>query len=126
MTDIDKQIAYWQESAKEDWEVALELVSNNRLRHGLFFAHLTLEKMLKALVCKGNQQSAPKIHNLIRLSQIANMTLTNDQFDILADMNPFNIEGRYTDSLLIKITKEETQGFMNRAEEMFKWLIKQL
>jgi HEPN domain-containing protein len=126
MTDIDKQIAYWQESAKEDWEVALELVSNNRLRHGLFFAHLTLEKMLKALVCKETQQSAPKIHNLIRLSQIANIALTNDQFDILADMNPLNIEGRYTDSLLIKITKEETREFMKRAEEMLKWLMKQL
>jgi len=52
MVDIDKQIAYWRDSANEDWAVARQLVDNSRIRHGLFFAHLTLEKTLKALICK--------------------------------------------------------------------------
>ena len=52
MVDIDKQISYWKESADEDWAVAQQLLGSGRTRHGLFFAHLTLEKMLKALVCK--------------------------------------------------------------------------
>ena len=45
--NINKQIEYWVITGKEDWEVAEELVNNNRTRHGLFFAHLALEKVLK-------------------------------------------------------------------------------
>ena len=71
MIDINKQITYWRESSKEDWEVALELVGNNRYRHGLFFAHLALEKILKAFVCKETNELAPKIHNLIILAELA-------------------------------------------------------
>ncbi len=50
MIDIEKQIAYWRDGSIEDWQVAQELISNGRIRHGLFFAHLSLEKLLKAHV----------------------------------------------------------------------------
>ncbi len=50
--DIEKQIAHWKRGALEDWEVAVELVDKDRYRHGLFFAHLALEKILKAHVCR--------------------------------------------------------------------------
>jgi len=123
MIDISKQITYWQESAREDWEVAIELVGNNRSRHGLFFAHLALEKILKAHVCKETRDLAPKIHNLIDLAQLANLTLTSHQSDIFTEMNSFNIRGRYPDSLSTKSTKEETRYYIKRAEEIFKWLM---
>lgn len=126
MIDISKQITYWRESAREDWEVAIELVGNNRSRHGLFFAHLALEKVLKAHVCKETHDLAPKIHNLISLSRLAKINLLPEQFDILTDMNPFNIEGRYPDSLETPPTMEEAQAFMKRAEEVFIWLMNQL
>jgi len=47
MVDISKQIIFWRDNAKEDWDVARQLVDNGRTRHGLFFAHLALEKSLK-------------------------------------------------------------------------------
>ena len=59
MIDIDKQIDFWRDSAKEDLAVAHELVHKNRLRHGLFFAHLALEKILKAHVCRVIQDISP-------------------------------------------------------------------
>jgi HEPN domain-containing protein len=123
MIDIGKQITYWQKSAREDWEVAIELVGNNRSRHGLYFAHLALEKILKAHICKETHDLAPKIHNLIDLAQLANLVLNPHQSDILTEMNSFNIRGRYPDSLSTKPTKEETRYYIRRAEEMFKWLM---
>jgi hypothetical protein len=65
MIDIEKQVAYWREGAAEDWLVAVELVDLGRTRHGLFFAHLALEKMLKAHVCRVTQDLAPRIHPLL-------------------------------------------------------------
>ncbi|MBW1995277.1 MAG: HEPN domain-containing protein [Deltaproteobacteria bacterium] len=99
MIDINKQIEFWCEAAKEDWEVASDLVDRNRVRHGLFFAHLALEKALKAHVCLVTQDLAPRLHNLIRLSEIAELSLNPDQLDVLAEMHAFNIDGRYPDTL---------------------------
>jgi HEPN domain-containing protein len=122
MIDISKQITYWRESAREDWEVAIELVSNNRSRHGLYFTHLALEKILKAHVCKETHDLAPKIHNLIDLAQLANLTLTLHQSDILTEINPFNIEGLYPDPTQAKLANEEAKVYIKRVDEVFKWL----
>lgn len=57
--DITKQVEYWQAGALEDWQVAVELIETGRTRHGLFFAHLALEKLLKAFVCRATLDLAP-------------------------------------------------------------------
>jgi len=123
MVDIAKQIAFWQESAKEDWDVGRQLVDNGRTRHGLFFAHLSLEKILKAIICKKSQDIAPRIHNLSRLAELAGLMADNDKIEFLAEMNAFHIEGRYPESLTKPPTKEEALEFMAKAERVFQWLM---
>ena len=81
-------------SAEEDMAVARDLVHRNHTRHGLFFAHLGLEKALKAHVCRATKDIAPRLHNLIRLSELAELHLQPAQVDILAEMNSFNVEGK--------------------------------
>ena len=100
MIDVEKQIDFWRGSSLEDWQVAHELVDNHRLRHGLFFAQLAMEKLLKAHVCLTTQDLAPRIHNLVRLAEIAKLELNISQIETLAEMSTFNIEGRYPDSIL--------------------------
>ncbi|MBI2876276.1 MAG: HEPN domain-containing protein [Candidatus Tectomicrobia bacterium] len=123
MIDIDKQIAYWQNGAQEDWEVARELIDRGRIRHGLFFVHLALEKVLKAHVCRQTRDLAPRIHNLVRLAELAAINASQEQMDTLAEMNALNIEGRYPESLLPQPTPAEAQAYLARAEEVFQWLI---
>jgi HEPN domain-containing protein len=122
MVDIKKQIFYWKENAEEDWAVAQQLIEIGRTRHGLFFAHLALEKMLKALVCKNTGDLAPRIHNLNRLIDLASVVSSPGQTDILAEMNAFHIEGRYPETLTKPPTREEAGRYMKRAEEVFRWL----
>lgn len=122
MVDIDKQISYWKENADEDWAVAWQLLESGRIRHGLFFAHLALEKMLKALVCKHTKDLSPRIHNLNRLLSLTGIEASSERSDVLAEMNAFHIEGRYPESLTKPPTKEETARYMKRAEEVFRWL----
>jgi HEPN domain-containing protein len=126
MIDIDKQIGFWRDSAKEDLAVAHELVHRHRIRHGLFFAHLALEKILKAHVCRAIQDISPRLHNLIRLAELAELDLQPTQVDILAEMNAFNIEGRYPDTMSLPPSQEGAQHYMTRADEVFQWLIKRL
>lgn len=126
MININKQITYWRNGAVEDWEVAKELVNNGRGRHGLFFAHLAIEKLIKAHVCQHTQDLAPQIHNLVRLAEIAKLSLNQDQIDIIAEMNAFNIEGRYPDSSVSSLSQAEAQDYLNRTEKVYQWLMSQL
>ncbi len=122
MIDIGKQIAHWRNSAEEDWSVAQDLVSRGKIRHGLFFAHLVLEKTLKAHVCKATGELAAKTHNLVRLSEKAGLKLSDDQIDLLADVSEFNIEGRYPEMLLPPPSCEEAAGYMVKIAEVLQCL----
>jgi len=122
MIDIQKQVAYWRDGAQEDWAVAKELVDRKRIRHGLFFAHLALEKALKAHVCAKTQDLAPRIHNLILLGQAADLPLTQAHRKILADMNVFALAGRYPEMLPPEPLITDARALLKQAEGIFTWL----
>lgn len=44
-----EKIQYWLKSAKLDWKVANNLYEKKDFSYPLYFGHLTLEKILKAL-----------------------------------------------------------------------------
>jgi len=124
--DVDKQIAYWRNGSAEDWELAQELLAGGRVRHSLFFAHLALEKLLKAHVCCHTRDLAPWLHNLVRLGKLSALPLSQPQIDVLAEMNAFKIEGRYPDMLMPPPSLEEAQDYLRRAREVYQWLMSQL
>lgn len=126
MVDISKQIEYWNRGAQEDWQVAQQLVESGKIRHGLFFAHLALEKLLKAHVCKQTDDLAPRTHNLIRLSEEAQIEPNPTHKDILAVMNEFNLEGRYPLEYVSPPSIEETKEYMQKSYEVMQWLMQKL
>ena len=126
MVDIEKQVAYWRDGSQEDMEVARELITQGRTRHGLFFTHLSLETALKAHICRHTRELAPRVHNLVRLVEMAALKPNQEHMDALAEMNAFNVEGRYPESLGVAPTPAEAQSYLSRAEEVFRWLIQQL
>ncbi len=126
MVDIREHIAYWRDGAKEDWDVASQLVNGGKTRHGMFFAHLALEKLLKAHICKKTGKLAPKIHNLVQLAEIAELRLKPQDIDTLAEMNEFNLEGRYPITFVSPPTKKESQEYMKKAQVIFEWLTQKL
>lgn len=83
----------WRDGSVEDWEVARSLYANGKVRHGLFFAHLAVEKLLKAIVCLHSCDLAPPTHNLVRLAAMTSLVLTQQQIDLLAEINSFNYCG---------------------------------
>jgi HEPN domain-containing protein len=124
--DIQTQIAYWRDGSNEDFEVAQELVKLGRIRHGLFFAHLALEKMLKAHVCRATQNLAPKTHNLIRLVELSDLRFSRTHQIFLAGFDMYQLEGRYPDSLPEPPSKDKALRDLQIAEEILQWLRKQL
>jgi len=126
MVDILEQIRYWQNGAAEDWQAADQLITGDKVRHGLFFAHLSLEKILKAHVCKSTGKIAPKIHNLVRLAETAGLNLPDDKIDFLAEMSEFNLEGRYPVPFLPQISNQEAKEYIKKTKEVLEWFSRQL
>ena len=126
MVDIKRQVEYWRRGAQEDWDVALDLLQRGKGRYALFFAHLSLEKLLKAHVCQSTKDLAPRTHALLRLAELSKLTLTPDQRLFLSEFDRYQIEGRYPDSLAVQPALQEVEGQLDKAKEMFTWLIQQL
>lgn len=126
MIDINKQIQYWRNGANEDWQVALELADLGRTRHSLFFAHLALEKTLKAHICQATGNLAPRIHTLLRLADKASLSLSQEQRTFLARFDQYQLEGRYPDMLPPTPNQEETRQELNEIRETLQWLNDQL
>ncbi len=99
MVDITRQVAHWRDGAREEWQVAMELLDKGRVRHALFFAHLALEKALRAHVCRHIDDLAPRTHNLVRLAETAALELTAERLELLSALNESSQAGRYPDTL---------------------------
>ena len=126
MVDVPKQIEYWRTSSDEDFAAAESLLEKGHLRHSLFFAHLAIEKMLKAHVTRQTKDIPPRIHNLIRLAEIAKLNLDAEQEGFLREFGAYQLEGRYPDSEQVSVDPGFAQDEISRAKEMLAWLKKQL
>ncbi|MFA4830850.1 MAG: HEPN domain-containing protein [Patescibacteria group bacterium] len=112
---ISKQISYWRLSASRNWDTALYLFKGRRYSDSLFFAHLTIEKLLKGLVVLKTKELPPRIHDLARLAALADLALNQKQTRDFREITDFNIAGRYED---------EKYAFYKRCTESYanKWL----
>jgi HEPN domain-containing protein len=126
MIDVSGQIQYWRSGAIEDWEVAVELLNAGRTRHGLFFAHLALEKLLKAHVCRTTRDLAPRIHTLLRLAERTDLSLSESQRVFLARFDQYQLEGRYPDMLPVAPDIKTARNEVRQAQEVLEWLIQRL
>ena len=88
-----------------------------------------LEKILKAYFVKQYNQLPPKVHNLIRLAEMANLELTEEQKLFLDEVNDFNLAIRYPDykfEFYKKCTKIFTNQYYKRIKDFYKWLLSQI
>lgn len=128
MTRTDK-ITFWVTSADQDWAVAGHLFEKQDYSYALFFGHLTLEKMLKALIISRADDTPPFTHRLPFLAERAGLDLNSAQLDLLEAVTDFNLEARYPDEKFTfrdKCTREFTASYMEQIEEMRTWLSQQL
>ena len=125
--DEQEVIKYWFTISKQDFETAELLSRNKKYHHALFFCHLSIEKMLKALIVKTTKSAPPLIHDLIRLAEKAKILLTEQRKNELAELTTFNIAARYDDyklSFYKKAKKHFAVKYLNKTRRLLKWLSK--
>ena len=121
---------HWFEESKKDLTVAEGLFNLKHYSYSLFFCHLSLEKMLKAIYVAKNQEHAPYIHDLVVLAKKASLQLSKKHLDDMETMTSFNIQGRYSDyksEFYKKYNNRPTaQKYLKITKEYLIWLEKQL
>ncbi len=95
--DVNAVVEYWLASAKDDRRAANHLCEKGDYSYALFFGHLYLEKLLKAVVVRRTGAQAPLVHNLRILADKANLVLSVVQEESLIRINEYNISARYPD-----------------------------
>jgi HEPN domain-containing protein len=86
------------------------MFDSKRYSWSLFAGHLMIEKLLKALFVKLNNQYPPFIHNLLRLAEECNLELNDENRLFLVTVTAFNISARY-DDYKMSFQKTCTPGF---------------
>ena len=117
MLTKEQHIAYWIETSEDDLETMQALFNSGRYTHSLFFGHLYLEKICKALWVRFNEGNTPPfIHNLVKILPKIDLGLTDNDFTFLDKLEEYQLKGRYPDyakNLKQQTTKEYTEYCIN-------------
>lgn len=123
--DKDKLIKYWIDDSEDDYDTMIVLYQSKRYYWALFAGHLMLEKLLKAYFVKSKSDYPPLIHNLLRLAEKSEVELNDKRKEELITVTAFNINARYDDykkSFKLKCTPEYTAEWIEKMEELRKWI----
>lgn len=125
--DKDKLIKYWYESSDDDFDTMIAMFESKKFNWSLFVGHLMIEKLLKALYVKTNNDYPPFIHNLLRLAEKCDLELTDEQKLFLVTVTAFSINARYDDykmSFQKKCTPEFTTIWIEKLKTGRQWIKK--
>lgn len=125
MQNRQKVIKYWTDAAQNDYRTATILFENARYNHALLFCHLSIEKMLKAVIVQRINAAPPYIHDLVRLSEKAGITMDETSKTLLAEISTFNIAARYDDLKLNfakKANKKFALKYFIKTKDVLTWL----
>lgn len=123
---LQEQTKYWVTESEEDILTAKVLLKSKRLLESAFFCHLAIEKILKAFIAERKNEIPPKDHNLLKLAKRSGIHKELDEgcIDLLAELQPFNIEERYpeTRERLFKDTPEKIFiKIVSKTEDKLQW-----
>lgn len=96
--DVTKQIECWRLSGRENLEWAEDFIKIKREIPGLFYTYLAIEKILKAHIVKITKDFPPRIHALSSLLSRTELTISDEQHELLGVLMKYHAEGRYVEN----------------------------
>ena len=121
-----EHINYWLLSAEKEKILIDNVFNSGDYVYSLFFCHLYLEKLCKALwVFSNSDNIPPRTHNLMYLLNATAIELTEADAIFFTEMNAWQLEGRYPDykfAIYKLCTKQFTQPIVEQTKYYAQWL----
>ena len=92
----------------------------------MFFCHLSIEKIIKALVVKNTKEIPPKSHDLFNLSDKADIQINDEQKEFLRILMKYQLEGRYSEHYPDAIYVNLVNDYLNKTKNIFAWFSQKL
>ena len=115
----------WFKQAEYDMKTAEAMFKARRYIYVVFMCHLSLEKALKGLYIKKFSSLPPKVHNLLYLIEKIGITLPEDLFEMVFEINRASIPTRYPEDLKQiqkDYRKQKVEKLLTKSKEALKWL----
>jgi HEPN domain-containing protein len=101
------------------------MLDTGRYLYVLFCCQQAIEKMLKALIAKRTRVLPPRLHNLMRLAEVASLTVPEDTAHLFRRLSDFYIASRYPaelDEAALTIDPSQARQTYAATEEALRWL----
>lgn len=123
-------IEFWLSQAEDDWSAVETLFKGKNYLQALFFAHLVIEKICKAIWIKYNDGNVPpRTHNVIHLLSVTPVELDDGRSEFMLSLNRFQLEGRYPDYLTkmhIICNETFTKSMIETTYNLKIWLLEKV
>jgi HEPN domain-containing protein len=123
--DVEKISAYWLQTSDDDYAAMKNMFGTKNYNWALFLGHLVLEKLLKGVVVKVTGKPAPFTHNLVKLSELAQIELVREQLDWIETITTFNMHARYDNfkrQFYLRCTLKFTTEWIDKIEQLRRWI----
>ena len=115
----------WAAQSLYDIETAKAMLDAGRYLYVLFCCQQAVEKMLKALIAKRTRELPPRLHNLMRLAEVASLTIPEDTAHLFRRLTDFYIASRYPEEFEAatwNVDASQVQQTYVATEEVLRWL----
>ena len=126
---MEKDVKSWVDASRYDLETARALLKSRRYIYVLFMCQQSLEKLLKAHVTSRTDKLPPRIHNLVRLGELAGLEFSQEEKTLLERLSLYYLQTRYppdVQALAKNVSRSMVVAHLKQTETLWKWLRRRL
>ncbi len=128
---IDNVVRNWLALAEYDMKTAQAMFECKRYLYVLFMLQQAIEKVLKGIYVRKRKRTPPYTHNVLKLISEVELTnkLTDKQKEILAELNSYYIETRYTEDIIqlsSQLKRSKIKRLLSDTKDVYQWLRNQV
>jgi HEPN domain-containing protein len=125
LMDNKEKVKYWLDIANYDLQTARAMFSSKRYLYVVFMCQQATEKIIKALYVNNLKEEPPRSHNLAFLFKKIKIRPPDGALNFFNILSAHYIQNRYPDYkniLSSSLTREKAIEYLERTEEIYKWL----
>ena len=116
----------WIDQAQYDLETARAMLASGRRLYVLFCCQQALEKALKAVIVRRTGELPPRVHNLLRLAEVAGFAGRPEQVRFFGELSAYYIQSRYPEEIRAAgstVTQGLAEEVLDKTEQAIKWIL---
>jgi HEPN domain-containing protein len=122
MDDLSRK---WAEQARYDLDTADAMFNAGRYLYVLFCCQQAVEKTIKSVIVQRTNELPPRIHQLVRLAEVAGLVVDEGQLDFLRELSAYYIPTRYPEAvadLALDVKESKARRVLGQSREFMQWL----